>query len=505
MSDAASQPQSSLPGLFSNQEKSNTSKSILNSIATSQDNLLLYPWKFTTCTEFCKEFGIQNKLLLTAVFEKIKNLSSDKNSDQIFAQLYEDPQNYEFIKKILSFPEFKTYLDHHDTNHCLPIFTQLSKRITTCAHYKKQLAGMLALFKTEPTEACLALVRFTHSVETLPEGEDKIQLHWLLEQTRLAWYQENYLVKHALASPFLEAYLNTHPRWAPCVDSILELLNKNTPPSSEDWGKILLLTHYNSSLFCHALSQSVRVNKMDLALFDSLVTTRPESLENLLTLTQHHEARFSAWAQWVKILPQHAGIIFAHWQNHLSRLVHLTESAQQETALRNLILAKKNGVLALDAENVTALEKLLEIYHANGTPALTCREKEKLPQVKRNILSEMLLLSLVKTTCWTLGAGLYTPGLIYEIYNQKIAPRLGTPKTRETGFDPAFYGMYSMVGRPFSGNRIFEYTGQESFKKTFLNGFKLLSQPKIGKQYFEHLNKPTMTDAEFYERVLNCS
>lgn len=52
---------------------------------------------------------------------------------------------------------------------------------------------------------------------------------------------------------------------------------------------------------------------------------------------------------------------------------------------------------------------------------------------------------------------------------------------------------------PFYWGKI---TGQESFSTTFLNGFKLFKQAHVGKRYFEHLNNPLMSDAEFYKRIL---
>jgi hypothetical protein len=147
------------------------------------------------------------------------------------------------------------------------------------------------------------------------------------------------------------------------------------------------------------------------------------------------------------------------------------------------------------------LEKLVETTRVLTKPILTNREKDNLPEKKRYLLTEMALLFSVKFTCLLSLSSIETP-LAAELYNRKIAPCLKKPKIENTYFDNFCYGVYASVGRPLSGNRIFEYTAEESFKKTFLNGFKLFKDREVGKQYYEHLRNPKMSDAEFYERVL---
>lgn len=458
---------------------------------------LSHSWGFTNCTEFCEEFGIRNKTLLQSVFEKIKRLSTEEADPKVFERLYQASNTPLFIKKIMAFPEFIQYLSSQNADHCLGL---LSKRIQTCERHKKLVSHIIALFKKQPTQACLALVRFTQSADALPAGEEKNQLLWLLAQTKHAWYKENYLVHHALNSSFLVDYLNTHPHWAPCVDFVLTLVKDKTNFSVSEWDNILGLAHYNTTVFCETLSEMAVINLLDLSLFNVFLRSQPESLEDFLKLSQNHPARFTAWVEWVMILPQQANIFFSCWQNHL---VHLAdESANQEKALATLTQKIKTGELCLSPENKQAFDTLIQNHLAFQQKTLTNREKDQLPEAKRYLITEMLLLGSVKATCWAFGASLYMPSLIYELYNQKIAPKLGTPPTSETGFDPAFYGMYAAVGKPLSGNRIFEYTGQESFKNTFLNGFKLFKCPGVGKQYFEHVNSPKISDAEFYERVL---
>jgi hypothetical protein len=462
-----------------------------------ENSPLDYPWKFNTCTEFCQEFNIKNKKLLTAVFDKIKALGTEENHPEAFYRLYAEANLPDFIKKIIIFPEFSTFLKTHNADHCLQL---LNKRLSTCVQHKKQLAHIITLFKTDPSEACLALVRFTHSVDTLPEGEEKNQASWLLEQTKQTWYQENYLVRHALNNPFLQDYLKTHPHWTPSVDFILTLIKQHASLSENNWETFLSLAQYNTPIFCELISQSAEMNQLDLALFNELLGSHPENLDLCLKVSQHHPARFNAWAEWASLLPEQAGKMFNYWQNQLGHLTNDSDSL--EKALTKLLNKVQNHTLTLTPPNQLAFDKLIQAHLALKKIPLTNREKDRLPETKRYLLTELVLLTTVKATCWTLGASLYMPALIYELYNQKIAPKLGTPLTPETGFDPAFYGMYAAVGKPFSGNRIFEYTGQDSFKQTFLNGFKLFKNSDVGKKYFDHVNRPEITDAEFYERIL---
>ncbi len=477
---------------------SNTTSNTLSLNAfQSEHDFLSHPWTFTNCEEFCQEFGIRNKIFLQSVFEKIKQLSADEEDPKIFERLYQAPHLPIFLKKIIAFPEFTEYLSTQTANHC---FSILTKRIEACENHKKQLTFIIDLFKKHPTQACLAFVRFTHSVDTLPIGEEKKQLIWLLEQTKQAWYKENYLVSHALTSPFLQDYLNTHPHWTPCVDFVLTLIKEQTHYLTTEWENILGLAHYNTPVFCEILSQSPLINQLDLSLFNSFVSTHPDNLDAFLNLSQHHAARFTVWAEWICLIPEQAAVIFCYWQNHL---VHLSdEMPHQEKALTGLLQSIKTGALLLSSENTLALEILIQNHFAVKQSALTNREKDKLPEAKRYLITEMVLLLSVKITCWAFGAGIYMPALLCELYNQKIAPKIGTQPTPETGFDPAYFGMYAAVGKPLAGNRIFEYSGQDNFKQTFLNGFKLFKCPEIGKQYFEHLNRPQMTDTEFYKRVL---
>jgi hypothetical protein len=492
MSDAASPD---LPNLSFSVEVAAAQIS-LHLLQSLQDPLA-YPWKFTTCAEFCEEFGIRNKTLLIAVFEKIKKLGISEQNPQVFERLYSDVSTPEFIKKIMVFPEFGQYLATQNADHCLSL---LSKRIETCAQYKKKLAYIVSLFKSQPIEACLALIRFTHSAETLPEGEEKNQLRWLLGQTRQAWYKENYLIRHALTSPFLQTYLNTHPQWTPCIDFILTLSKEQKNLSPENWKALLSLAHFNTPLFCEAMSQAAIIHTLDLNLLTPFLSTHPNALEDFLKLSQHHEQRFLAWAAWLKIMPSNAPLIFSYWQNHLS---HLTvESDCSKNALQDLLEAMNLGNLVLDPLSIQLLEKLIESTRVLSKPILTNREKDKLPDKKRYLLTEMVLLCSVKFACSYLSFGLIEATIAGEFYNRKIAPCLNKAKLPETGFDNVCYAAYASVGKPLSGNRIFEYTAEESFKKTFLNGFKLFTDRKVGKQYYEHLRNPKMTDAEFYERVL---
>lgn len=462
-----------------------------------EEDFLIYDWRFTTCHEFCQEFGIKTPTLLNAVFKKVESLAGQENQTQIFERLYFNQNTPLFIKKILHFPEFKEYLNTHNIEDYHAI---LCKRLETCAQSKKQLAQIVDLFKIQPIQACLALLRFTQSVDALPESEEKNQLHWLLDKTRQAWYKENLLVCHALNSPFIEEYLNTHPQWTPCVDIILTLLKKHASLTRTEWDSLLEYAHYNSPLFCETLSQSPFISQIDLRLFSDILIKNSEHLENFLNLSQHHENRFTVWSEWIKILPQNAGTILLHWQNNLSRLSD--ESADLENALAEIDNALKSQTLNIRAEDVSAFQALIQIHLTLKHKSLTNRERDKLPENKRYLITELMLLGSVKASCWIFGVGLYSPALVYELYNQKIAPKLGTSKTTETGFDSSFYGVYASIGKPFSGNRLFEYTAHESFKQTFLNGFKLFKDPKAGKQYFEHLNTPKMTDTEFYTRVL---
>lgn len=463
----------------------------------SEHDFLVYDWQFTNCAEFCQTFGIKKTALLHAVFEKIELLAGDQNQSQIFERLYLDQNTPLFIKKIIDFPEFKAYLSTHNVEHC---HTILNQRLKTCAQSKKQLANIVALFKTQPTAACLALIRFTHSVEALPDGDERNQLRWLLIQTKQAWYKENFLIRHALNSPFLEEYLNTHPQWIPCVDFVLDLLKKQDSLSNKQWEELLACAHYNSFIFCETLSQSSLIHDVDLTLFNDFLIKHPEHLDDFLKLSQHHKTRFTVWSEWIKILPEHANIIIMHWQNHLPHL--LNESSQSEKALSELKNALEKSIITLSAEHFSAFQALLRTQVILKEKSLTNREQDTLPENKRHLITELILLSSVKASCWVFGVGLYSPALVYELYNQKVAPKIGTSLVTETGFDSSFYGVYASVGKPFSGNRIFEYTANESFKQTFLNGFKLFKDAKAGKQYFEHLHQPKMSDAEFYTRVL---
>lgn len=464
---------------------------------TSEHDFLVYDWQFTTCSEFCQEFGIKKPSLLTAVFKKIELLAGEENQIHIFERLYLDTNTPLFIKKIIHFPEFKSYLCTHNTEHC---HTILAKRLETCEQSKKQLASIVALFKTQPTEACLALIRFTHSVDALPDSDERNQLRWLLEQTKKAWYKENFLVSHALNSPFLKDYLKTNPQWVPCVDFVLSLLKEHASLSPEQWDNMLGCAHYNAPLFCETLSQASFIQDLNLILFNDFLIKHPQHLEDFLKLSQHHKTRFTVWSEWIKMLPEQAGIIFAHWQNHLPHLSD--ESTDSEMALSSLGNALQKCAFVLSAEHLANFQSLLQTHHVLKEKTLTSRERDKLPENKRHLITELMLLGSVKVSCWIFGLGLYSPALVYELYNQQVAPKLNTPKVTETGFDSSFYGVYASVGRPFSGNRLFEYTAQESFKQTFLNGFKLFKDAKAGKQYCEHLHHPKMTDAEFYTRIL---
>ncbi len=466
-------------------------------VFSSEHAFLVYDWQFSNCTEFCQEFGIKKTPLLNAVFKKIELLAGEENQTQIFERLYLDTNTPLFIKKIIQFPEFKAYLRTHNIEHC---HTVLTKRLETCEQSKKQLTSIIALFKDQPTQACLALIRFTHSVDTLPDGDERNQLRWLLMQTKQAWYKENFLVSHAFNSPFLKEYLNTHPEWTPCVDFVLSLLKEHASLSPEQWEHMLGCAHYNAPLFCEVLSQFAFIQDLNLDLFNDFLIKHPEHLEDFLKLSQHHKTRFTVWSDWIKILPKQAGIIFAHWQNHLTHLSD--ESSNSEKALFIIEDALKKHALVLSEEHLSTFQSLLQTHLVLKEKNLTNREQDRLPENKRYLITELMLLSSIKATCWIFGVGLYSPSLIYELYNQKIAPKLGTSLMTETGFDSAYYGVYASVGKPWAGNRIFEYTAHESFKQTFLNGFKLFKDPKVGKQYFEHLHKPQMADAEFYKRVL---
>lgn len=463
----------------------------------SEHDFLVYDWPFTNCAEFCQTFSIKKPPLLNAVFKKIELLADEQNQTQIFERLYLDQNTPLFIKKIINFPEFKAYLSTHNIEYCHAI---LSKRLDTCEQSKKQLANIVTLFKDQPTEACLALIRFTHSVDTLPDSDERNQLRWLLAQTRKAWYKENFLISHALNSPFLEDYLNTNPQWTPCVDFVLDLLKKQATLTTKQWDELLECAHYNASLFFETLSQSPFIHDINFILFNDFLIKYPQHLDDFLKLSQHHENRFTVWSEWLKILPDKAGIIFSHWQNHVSRLSN--ESINLEKSLTLIEKALANRELVLSPENVSTFQTLIQTYLTLKHKALTSRERDKCPENKRYLITELMLLGSVKATCWAFGVGLYSPALAYELYNQQIAPKLGTSQVTETGFDCSFYSVYASVGKPFSGNRIFEYTANESFKQTFLNGFKLFKDGKVGKQYFEHLHRPQMTDAEFYTRVL---
>ncbi len=484
--------QSLLPNLSSTSSSSLNLNALSDAYPDLAHNPLIYPWRFKTCAEFCQEFGIQDKNLLLAVFHKVRKLG--ENDPLVFQRLYGDGATPHFIQKILDFPEFKQYLSNNNADHCMAL---LSRRIELCEHYKKQLAHIVRLFKTEPAQACLALVHFTHSAENLPEGEEKNQLRWLLEQTRQAFYQENYLLPHALNSPFLKSYLNTNPQWTPCVDFLLEILKQEKTLSAESWEAILRLTAYQPALFCAGLSQSFPIDKLDLSLLSDFLSTHPQSLEDFLSLSQNHKARFTTWVDWAMRLPEQSDQIFSFWQNQLSQLSQLTclnsEYLNHQAALQRLSLLPQKSA---------ALKALFRAHNAVNKPSLTNREKDKSPEKKRYVLTEMMLLFSVKSACWLSGAIRYTPALMGELYNEKISPILGTRRIAETGFDSAFYAMNASVGKPFSGNRIFEYTADEPLSQTFLNGFNLFKGKGIGKQYTEHLQDPQMSDAEFYARIL---
>lgn len=479
----------------SNQDKSNNSFSLSN--LELESDFLKYQWEFTTCTEFCEAFGIRNKALLEAVFEKIKNLVSEGSDEQLFQQLYQDVHTPLFIKKIIAFQEFKAYLITRNAEHCISL---LSEKISYCAHYKTQLTHIISLFKTKPVEACVALVRFTHSAETLPEGEQKNQLLWLIDQTRQAWYKENYLTHHALKSPFLKEYLNTNPQWTPCVDFILMIAKQNSSLSFEHYSELLCLIHLNSALFCEALSQTALIHQLDLTLLNDFILKNPNDLENLLKLTQHRVDRFTIWTHWLTLVPSGAALILTHWQNHLNHFSG--ELCSQEKVLLHLSQDIDNGISPLPKQGKIELEKTILSVEALKKPDLTNREKDKLPETKRHFLTEMALLFSVKTSCFLASASLLEHATMIEIYNRKIAGPLKTQKVEQTYFKSAVYNLYLPFRKPFSGNRIFEHTANESFKTSFLNGFKIFRKKEVAEQYFDHITNPKMTDAEFYERVL---
>lgn len=486
-----------LPPSLNPSNHDNPSESFSLSNLKLDSDFLKYQWKFTNCTEFCEAFGIGNKALLEAVFEKIKNLTIEGSDAQLFQQLYQDEQTPLFIKKIIAFPEFKAYLITRNAEHCISL---ISEKISYCAHYKTQLAHIISLFKTKPVEACIALVRFTHSAKTLPEGEQKNQLLWLIDQTRQAWYKENFLIHHALNGSFLNAYLDTHPQWLPCIDFILTIAKNNHDLTADQLSEILSLIHYNTTLFCEALSQTEVVHQFDAKLFDVFLIKQPDALPDFLKLTQHRIDRFTLWSNWIALLPSSAPLIFIHWQNHLNHLS--TESASQEKVFFQLAHNVDNGIISLSEQSKKALEKINLSIQTLKKPALTNHEKDALPEAKRYILTEMALLFSVKACGWMTGSMWWKQALASKIHNQYIAKCLKVEKIEQTTFEQVKYNLYSLIGKPLSGNRMFKYTANESFKKTFLNGFKIYSDKKASKQYCTHLKNPTMTDAEFYERVL---